>query len=53
MEQLFTEHTYRWLKPGGVLVLVIPGERSGTCAEILAVHFREKAIYRAAWRQEK
>jgi hypothetical protein len=46
MEELFTEHTYRWLKPGGVLVLVIPGDRLGTCAEILAVHFRDKAIYR-------
>ncbi len=46
MEQLFTEHTYRWLKPGAVLVLVIPGDRLGTCAEILAVHFRDKAIYR-------
>jgi len=46
MEYLFLEHTYRWLKPGGVLVLVIPGDRLSTCAEILAVHFRDKAIYR-------
>ncbi len=36
MEYLFLEHTYRWLKPGGVLVLVIPGDRLSTCAEILA-----------------
>jgi hypothetical protein len=46
MECLFLEHTYRWLKPGGVLVLVIPGDRLGACAEILAVHFRDKALYR-------
>ena len=24
-EQLFLSHTYRWLKPGGVLLFVIPG----------------------------
>ncbi len=46
MEYLFLEHTYRWLKPGGLLVLVVPGDRLSTCAEILAVHFRDKAIYR-------
>jgi hypothetical protein len=46
MEHLFLEHTCRWLKPGGVLVLVIPGDRLSTCSEILAVHFRNKAIYR-------
>lgn len=46
MEYLFLEHTYRWLKPGGVLMLVIPGDRLGACAEILAVHFRDKALYR-------
>lgn len=26
MERLFLEHTYRWLKPGGVRVFVIPGD---------------------------
>ncbi len=46
MERLFLEHTYRWLKPAGVLVLVIPGNRLGECVDILAVHFRDKAIYR-------
>jgi predicted RNA methylase len=46
MERLFLEHTYRWLKPAGVLVLVIPGNRLSECVDILAVHFREKAIYR-------
>jgi predicted RNA methylase len=46
MEQIFLEYTYRWLKPGGVLVLVIPGNRLSECADILAVHFRDKALYR-------
>lgn len=46
MERLFLEHTYRWLKLAGVLVLVIPGARLSECIEILAVHFRNKAIYR-------
>ena len=46
MEQLFLEYTYRWLKPGGVLVLVIPGNRLPECTDVLAVHFREKALYR-------
>jgi predicted RNA methylase len=46
MERLFLEYTYRWLLPGGVLVLVIPGGRLGECAEILAVHFKDKAVYR-------
>lgn len=46
MEHLFLDHTYRWLTPGGILVLVIPGDRLATCAAILAVHFRDKVIYR-------
>ncbi|MBY0502697.1 MAG: class I SAM-dependent methyltransferase [Bryobacteraceae bacterium] len=46
MEQLFLDHTYRWLKPGGVLILVVPGDRLATCADVLAVHFRDKAVYR-------
>ncbi len=46
MERLFLEFTYRWLVTGGVLVLVIPGNRLGECADVLAVHFKDKAIYR-------
>ena len=44
MEFLLLEHTYRWLKPGGVLVLVIPGDRLSTCAEILAVHYERQHV---------
>jgi predicted RNA methylase len=46
MERLFLECTYRWLKPGGVLVLVIQGNRLSECVDVLATHFRDKAIYR-------
>src|SRR5271157_2100945 len=45
-EQVFLSHTYRWLKPGGVLVLVIPGERLADCGQILASHFRDVRVYR-------
>jgi 16S rRNA G966 N2-methylase RsmD len=30
-EQMFLSHTYRWLKPGGVLIFVIPGDRLAEC----------------------
>src|SRR5690349_3756342 len=40
MEQIFLNHTYRWLKPGGVLVLVIPAERLRECSAVLAAQFR-------------
>ena len=45
-EQVFLSHTYRWLKPGGVLVFVIPGERLAECSQILATHFRDVRVYR-------
>ncbi len=46
MERLFLEHVYRWLKPGGVLVFVIPGPRIEECIATLSVHFREVRVYR-------
>jgi SAM-dependent methyltransferase len=46
MERLFLEHVYRWLKPGGVLVFVIPGVRIGECSAVLSVHFRDVRVYR-------
>jgi 16S rRNA G966 N2-methylase RsmD len=46
MEQLFLEHTLRWLKPGGPLVFVIPATRLADCSGLLSVHFREVRIYR-------
>jgi SAM-dependent methyltransferase len=46
MERLFLEHVYRWLKPGGVLILVVPGTRLGECSAVLSVHFRDVHVYR-------
>ena len=46
MEKLFLEHVYRWLKPLGVLVLVVPAKRIADCAVVLSRNFREVRIYR-------
>ncbi len=46
MERLFLEQVYRWLKPGGVLVFVIPGPRVGECSAVLSSHFRDVRVYR-------
>jgi hypothetical protein len=45
-EQSFLSHTYRWLKPGGILVFVIPGDRLAECSQILSTHFRDVRVYR-------
>jgi len=45
-EQSFLSHTYRWLKPGGVLIFVIPGDRLAECGQILSTHFRDVRVYR-------
>lgn len=45
-ERLFLEHCFRWLQPGGMLVMVIPAQRVGTCSHVLAAHFREISINR-------
>jgi len=46
MERLFLEHVYRWLKPGGLLVLVVPSVRVGECNAVLSSHFRDARAYR-------
>ncbi len=46
MERLFLEHVYRWLKRGGVLVMVIPGRYIHDCGQILAHQFREVRVHR-------
>jgi hypothetical protein len=45
-EQSFLSHTYRWLKPDGVLLFVIPGDRLTECCQILSTHFRDVRVYR-------
>lgn len=46
LELTFLEHTYRWLKPKGVLVFVIPQAQLKVCAKLLAEHFGELRAYR-------
>ena len=46
MEAVFLEHTYRWLKHEGVLVLVIPFERLHDCSGVLSSHFADLNIFR-------
>jgi SAM-dependent methyltransferase len=46
LEVVFLEHTYRWLKPGGVLVFVIPQPQLRVCARILSEHFTDLSVYR-------
>jgi len=45
MERVSLRHTYRWLKPGGVLVLVIPCASLADCSEILAWNFKDTWVY--------
>ena len=46
MEQLFLAQFFRSLKPGGVLILVVPGNKLHVCNQILALNFRNKSAYR-------
>ena len=46
LELVFLEHSYRWLKPEGVLILVIPQARLKPCARLLADHFKDIRVYR-------
>jgi predicted RNA methylase len=46
MEKIFAEHVARWVRPGGVLIMVLPFDRVNDCRTILTTQFRDKAIYR-------
>lgn len=46
LEPVFLEHTYRWLKPEGVLIFVIPQPRLKPCARLLADHFKDIRVFR-------
>ena len=45
-EHAFLSQTYRWLKPDGVLIFVIPGDRLAESSQILSTHFRDARVYR-------
>ena len=46
LEAVFLNHTFRWLIPGGVLLLVIPAERAAECAQILGSNFKRCRVFR-------
>ncbi len=46
LEFVFLEHTYRWLKAGGVLLFVIPQLRLAKCARLLSEQFTELRAFR-------
>ena len=46
MEIVFLEHTYRWLKPDGILIFVIPQSLLKSCARLLAAHFKDIRVLR-------
>jgi hypothetical protein len=46
LEFVFLEHTYRWLKAGGVLLFVIPQLRLAKCARLLSEHFTDLQVFR-------
>ena len=46
LELAFLEHTYRWLKPGGMLIFVVPQPQLKPCARILSEYFGDLTIYR-------
>jgi len=46
MEKLFLGHTYAWLKPKGVLLMVIPCKAVYDVADTLSTRFGDVAIYR-------
>ena len=46
LEAGFLEHTYRWLKPGGVLLFVVPLPRLAKCARLLSEEFQDLRVFR-------
>ncbi len=46
LEFVFLEHTYRWLKAGGVLLFVIPQLRLAKCARLLSEQFTDLRVFR-------
>ena len=46
LEAVFLEHSYRWVKAGGVLLFVIPLLRLAKCARLLSEHFTDLRVFR-------
>jgi len=46
LELVFLEHTLRWIRPGGVLIFVIPQPHLKTCARSLSEHFSDIRVHK-------
>ena len=46
LELVFLDHTYRWLRPGGILIFIIPQPQLKPCARILSEQFTDLTVYR-------
>src|SRR5258708_40046753 len=46
LELVCLDATYRWLKPGGVLLFVIPQPQLKPCARILSEHFTGLSVFK-------
>jgi hypothetical protein len=46
LERVFLEHTYRWLKPKGILIFVISQAQLHNCSRLLAEYFDNLRVYR-------
>jgi hypothetical protein len=46
MERFFLQHTFSWLRPKGVLVMIIPGKAVLSVADLLSSRFKDIRVYR-------
>ena len=46
LERLFLEHSYRWLVPCGILIVVVPYDQVSECASLLSDNFARPAVLR-------
>lgn len=46
LELVFLEHTYRWLKPGGILLFVVSQPQLKPSARILSEHFIDLSVFK-------
>jgi hypothetical protein len=46
MESVFLDHCYRWVKPDGVLIFIIPVTVLNPCARLLASQFDPISVFR-------
>lgn len=46
LEALFLQRAYRWLKPAGVLILIIPIAQLAVCGNTLSRQFKDATVYR-------